>query len=69
VSVAYHSTRSALIYTRRHARSAVPAVLASRLIAYTCVRAGMGDFGSACAVLRGCRDGLLADRRYGGAPR
>jgi GT2 family glycosyltransferase len=59
-SVAYHSTRSALIYTRRHARSALPSVLACRL-GYAGSHAVRGDLASARAALRGCFDGLSTD--------
>lgn len=64
--VGYHATRSAIVYTRRHARAALPTVIMSRLARHAFVSALVGDGRSARATVRGCLDGLRIPLGPGG---
>ena len=64
-AVAYHSMRSAVVYTRRHKPSAVPTVIISRVLAHVCLNAVLGDVHAALAAARGCAAGLTARLREG----
>jgi GT2 family glycosyltransferase len=57
-AVAYHSMRSALVYTRMRAPCALPSVLFSRLLRNVCYEGLAGSPVAARAALRGCLDGL-----------
>jgi hypothetical protein len=64
-AVAYHSMRSALVYTRKHAASALPSVLLSRLLRNVCYENFAGSPAAARAAVRGCLDGLTVPLRRG----
>ena len=59
-AVAYHSMRSAVIYTRKHAPYALPSVLFSRLLRNVCYEGLAGNPAAACAAARGCFGGLTS---------
>jgi GT2 family glycosyltransferase len=61
-AVTFHSSRSAIIYTLRHDRLALPAVLFVRLVGHVCIHAAMGNFLHARAAFRGCVEGFRVER-------
>jgi GT2 family glycosyltransferase len=63
--VAYHAMRSAMIYTLRFRRVALPAVIVSRILVNVLLSLLRGDPDTARAALRGCIDGLRAGWRSG----
>jgi GT2 family glycosyltransferase len=60
-AVAYHSMRSAILYTRRHRMRAVPTVVISRVLRHVCLEAVAGNVDAARAAACGCLAGLIAD--------
>jgi GT2 family glycosyltransferase len=63
--VAYHAMRSAVIYTLKYRRVALPTVLVSRLLVNVLFNLLRGDRRTANAAMRGCVDGLRTGLRSG----
>ena len=57
-AVSYHSMRSAIIFTRRHAPLALPSVVLSRMVWNVGFEALLGSRLAAHAAAKGCLDGL-----------